>query len=367
VLAGFVLSKFGVGWVFTLNAGSFLTIIYALVGWKRQPSHSTMPSEELVTAVKAGYRYLLYSPPLKNLVLRTGLFMLFASAFWGLFPSLARFHFNATATGFGILYGFLGVGAVFGATAMPLLAEKISVDKRIALTTCLYALGTLMLILFKPFVLLYLAMCIIGFAWIVTVSTFNFYVQSTVAGWVKARAIGVYVMGFQGALALGSVLWGTVASHTTLSSAFGISSAGLALTAITAAVWPLNTGKELNMEYSFHWPQPADMPDIDHERGPVLISIAYEVEPKHHDGFLKAIGNLRDMRLRDGAIQWGIFRDTEDENMFIENFTVESWGEHLRQHTRPTIADKELEDAVFKFNKGGAVPSTKHYIAEACS
>lgn len=366
-IAGFILSKFGAGAVFTLNGLSFIAVIYALASWKREQVLSNLPSEELVTAVKAGFRYLLYSPLLQNLVVRTGIFMLFASAFWALFPSLARFNFQATATGFGLLYGFLGVGAVIGATVVPLFQEKFSIDKGIVFTTCLYALGTAMLVFLRHLAFAYLAMVAIGFAWITTVSTFNVFVQSIVAGWVKARAIGVYMLIFQGALAIGSLLWGALASQFTVTAAFGVSIAGLILTIAGAFLWPLRTEKPLNVEYSFHWPQADVLPDIHHKRGPVLVSLAYEVEPENQRAFLDAIQKLKNMRLRDGAIRWGVFRDTENANRFIENFIVQSWGEHVRQHARPTFTDKELEDAVFKFNKEGEPPVTTHYIAEGYS
>lgn len=99
----------------------------------------------------------------------------------------------------------------------------------------------------------------------------------------------------------------------------------------------------------------------------MLVSLGYEVEPSNQQAFLEAIHKLKNMRLRDGAIRWGVFRDTENANRFVENFIVRSWGEHLRQHARPTFTDKELEDEVFKFNKEGKPPVTTHYIAEGYS
>jgi Transmembrane secretion effector len=49
---------------------------------------------------------------------------------------------------------------------------------------------------------------------------------------------------------------------------------------------------------------------------------------------------------RDGARKWGIYRDTENGNRYVEIFMVSSWAEHLRQHERLTRADRETEDRV---------------------
>jgi hypothetical protein len=49
------------------------------------------------------------------------------------------------------------------------------------------------------------------------------------------------------------------------------------------------------------------------------------------------------IRRRDGASRWGICRDLEIADRYVETFVVSSWAEHLRQHERITRADNELE------------------------
>ncbi len=362
-LAGIVLGV-GAGWVFVLNAASFVGVIYALWRWKRKPTPSSLPSEELITAMKAGYRYLRYSPLLQNVVIRTGIFTACGSVFWGLFPSLARFSLHASSLSFGVLYGFMGFGTIVAATVLPQVQANISIDKRVVATSCMYAFGLLLLVFAPNVFVAYAAMAILGFSWLLTISSFNVYVQSIVAGWVKARAIGVYMLVLQGGLAFGALLWGSVASATGIAAAFCMAAIGLIASAGGAYIWPLYTDKKIDVAYSFHWPEPEVMPDIDHERGPVLITNKYEVATHDEERFLAAIGKLKGVRLRDGAISWGVFRDTERMDRFIENFIVESWAEHMRQHVRATLTDKALEEQVHQFTKDKKPPVTLHYIAE---
>ncbi len=69
-------------------------------------------------------------------------------------------------------------------------------------------------------------------------------------------------------------------------------------------------------------------------------------------------------RRRDGARRWGLFRDTADPGRLIETFVVESWVEHLRQHERVTMVDRELQTQVRAFHVGDTPPRVSHFIAE---
>jgi hypothetical protein len=73
---------------------------------------------------------------------------------------------------------------------------------------------------------------------------------------------------------------------------------------------------------------------------------------------------MRRVRRRDGAFRWGLFSDTSDPGRFVETFVIESWGEHLRQHTRVTEADREIEERAFSFHLGESAPEATHLIAE---
>ena len=50
------------------------------------------------------------------------------------------------------------------------------------------------------------------------------------------------------------------------------------------------------------------------------------------------------------------------EGLFIEQFLVESWEEHERQHARTGKDEKAIHDAVFKCLKSGTKPVVRHFI-----
>jgi hypothetical protein len=81
----------------------------------------------------------------------------------------------------------------------------------------------------------------------------------------------------------------------------------------------------------------------------VLVTIEYSVVSGQETEFVKAIRQYARIRRRDGAYRWGIYRDTEVANRFVEIFLVHSWAEHLRQHQRQTKGDREVEQQVFVY------------------
>ena len=95
-----------------------------------------------------------------------------------------------------------------------------------------------------------------------------------------------------------------------------------------------------------HWPAPVLSQEIEHDEGPVLVTVEYRVVAQHRAAFLHAIEHLAAERRRDGAYAWGIFDDTAQPGRYLETFLVESWLEHLRQHERVTNADRVLEERV---------------------
>jgi hypothetical protein len=71
---------------------------------------------------------------------------------------------------------------------------------------------------------------------------------------------------------------------------------------------------------------------------------------------------MRIQRLRDGAYRWGLYNDSAVPTRFVETFVVESWAEHLRQHERVTVADREVEEAVRGFHIGLTPPTITHFL-----
>jgi quinol monooxygenase YgiN len=172
----------------------------------------------------------------------------------------------------------------------------------------------------------------------------------------------MFVTVFFGTITGGSAMWGQVASTLSLPDAHFIAAAGALVAIPLTWRWKLHTGTAIDLTPSMHWPTPVTALEVEPDRGPVLVTVEYRIDPYNREAFLRALEKLAHERRRDGAYAWGVFEDAGDEGRFLETFLVESWLEHLRQHERVTNADRILQTAVHRYHLEG-VPKVTHFIA----
>jgi hypothetical protein len=165
-------------------------------------------------------------------------------------------------------------------------------------------------------------------------------------------------------MAGGSALWGTVASHFGVISALTCAAIGL-LAGLSASLrYRLTDGSDLNLIPSAYWPEPVVVLEPELQQGPVLVQVEYWIDPDRAPEFGRAMRDLGRARRRDGATQWGLFRDAAQPARFVETFLVETWAEHLRQHARATESDREIEKQIRTFHLRVEEPVITHLIAE---
>jgi MFS family permease len=363
-LAGMVVAASGPALTFLVNAVSFLGVVVVLFFWRRPSEEAVLPAERILGAMTTGLRYVRHAPEVIAPIVRGTTFVLCGASLWALLPLVARQELKAGALGYGLLLGALGVGAVAGAFVLPRLKRNNSTDGVVAIATLVFAGTTVTLAYVREFWLLIVAMLLAGGAWLALLSSLNVAVQTVVPSWVRGRALSVYLLVFFGGLAGGSVLWGALAEHLGVANALLLSAAGMIVGLGATFRIHLQSGEGLNLAPSRQWPAPIVNHDLEPDRGPVLVTVQYRIDPARSAEFTEAMRGVRRIRLRDGAMQWGLFVDSADPTLQTEVFLVKSWIEHLRQHERVTISDRDIETAARAFHVGPDRPAVSHLIAE---
>jgi quinol monooxygenase YgiN len=164
-------------------------------------------------------------------------------------------------------------------------------------------------------------------------------------------------------MAGGGILWGTVAEFVGIPGTLLCTAGGLVIGLIVTGRYHLMGGQELDVTPSMHWPEHRVATPLELDQGPVLVTVEYLVDPDKVQDFRMAMRALGRVRRRDGAMHWGLFRDAANPNRYLETFLVESWGEHLRQHERVTVADREVENQARAFQIAGKSPIVSHLIS----
>ncbi|HKI02183.1 MAG TPA: MFS transporter [Thermoanaerobaculia bacterium] len=362
-LAGVVVATSGPALTFLVNAISFVGVVVVLFFWKRPSEEAVLPAERILGAMTTGLRYVRHAPEVIAPIVRGCTFVLCGASLWALLPLVARQELNAGAMGYGLLLGALGAGAVAGAFVLPRLKRNNSTDGVVTIATLVFAGTTVTLAYVREFWLLMIAMLLAGGAWLSLLSSLNVAVQTVVPSWVRGRALSVYMLVFFGGLASGSALWGTLAEHLGLTKALLISAAGMIVGLAATFRIHLKSGEGLNLTPSRQWPAPVVAQDLEPDRGPVLITVQYRIDPARTAEFAEAMRGVRRIRLRDGAMQWGLFVDSSDPSLYTEVFLGKSWIEHLRQHERVTVSDRDIEEAARAFHVGPERPAVSHLIA----
>lgn len=363
-IGGVLIAVTGPAATFLLNAVSFFAVIVVLYRWKRTPSRSVLPAERVAGAIRAGIRYMRHAPRVQVILLRSAMFVLFASALWSLLPALARFELGRGPAGYGLLLGFFGFGAVVAATTLPHLRRRWSLHRLVTGAMALFAVVVLAIAGTRSLGATELAMALAGACWITVLSSFNASLHALVPEWVRGRAMAFSILVFFGGMAAGSALWGSIAQMIGVRAALAWAAAGLLVGLALTWRYRLRGGRGLNLSPSVHWPAPMPYNVPAPDEGPVVVTVEYRIDPARRTDFAGAMRAVRRIRRRDGAISWGLLADVEDPARFVETFVVGSWVEHLRQHERVTVSDRATLDRARAYHVSDAPVRVTHFLLE---
>jgi MFS family permease len=365
-LGGYIVGQFGVSIAFTLNSVSFAGVIGVLWFWDREVTESVLPGERIIGAMRTGLRYAGNSPELRAVLVRGAAFIFFGSALWALLPLVAKRIYQQPATGYGIMLGSIGMGALVGGAILPSIRSKISADNLVSGAVILYGAVAASLPFFPAFWMSCLTLVIAGLGWLTILATLNAAAVGSVPDWVRARAVAIYNLIFFGGMGLGSIAWGLVAETFGVPITLVVIAVGMILGLFSHFLVTIRSPETMDWSPSYHWANPgtAELTKSD-DRGPVLVTVEYLIDQNRCDEFLNEILNLKPVRLRSGASRWYVFQDPEQERRFVEIFVVESWVEHMRQHERVTEEDRRIQNRVDSFHVGDGEPEVSHLISPA--
>jgi MFS family permease len=230
-LGGLVVAAAGSGWSFLLNAASFFGVILFLWRWQRIPQQ-TSSNRRVRDAIAEGFRYVRGAPEVRSVLIRTAAFSVSGSALLALLPLICQPH---GAQGYGFLLTSFGLGAIAGAAALPRLRLLLSMDGVVSGATIVFAAMTFLAGQVHIFEWLCLVLFTAGAAWIGILACFNFVAQTMCPSWMRARALSMYLLVLQGGMAVGSAIWGELASRQCVPLALCWSA--LAMVVGMASVW----------------------------------------------------------------------------------------------------------------------------------
>ncbi|CAA3708340.1 Putative transmembrane secretion effector [Candidatus Portiera aleyrodidarum] len=361
IIGGILINTVGTAWVFLLNCLCYLGLIWAVWQWKQIYPKRILPPEHIFEGVISALKFAKYSKVMRSVMLRSFVFGLSASALWALLPVLA----NTKDSIYGYMLGALGTGAIIGSAIVNKLCNYVDVNKMISSASLLLSIVMLLIGSLNIKLLIFGVLMIGGSCWITVLASYNSSVQMLVPDWVKARALALYQTMLYAGLAIGSFCWGHIASIINVN--FGLKIAGLLLLTTTIALINFKLPKldeKYNSVMHQNHLQPKYKLEFSKYKESIIVSIEYCIPCDKTNEFINLIIKLRNVRLRNGAKSWALYRNVAAKEIWQEIFLIRNWLCYLRMLSRITIADKIIIDKVNKMHLGLKPPRTYQGIQQ---
>jgi MFS family permease len=236
-VGGLLLATQGVGWVYTVNAVSFLFVIGALLAMDPPRHDETAPADRsnfTVSAALEGLKFVFRAPLIRSTML-LDFFATFFSSATALLPIFAQDILHVGARGYGWLYAAPAAGALLTSAIMVRVVDWIERRGEVLIgAVAIYGLATVAFGFSRVFWLSFLCLAITGAADTVSTTFRNLIRQLETPDRLRGRMMGVNMVFFIGGPQLGELEAGLVANW--LGAVVSVVTGGLGCVAATAAI-----------------------------------------------------------------------------------------------------------------------------------
>jgi len=212
-LSGIVLSVFGAGVCFLLNAASFGGVIVSLLLMKLPAYQPKKTGKKIIADFAEGFTYLKSTPGIGWIVIMLAMVSLLVLPYNTVLPVFAKVVFRGDASTFGYINSFVGIGAVAGTIFLASRKPGTHLKRVLFISTLLMGLGLICFSQIKNFPAAMFFAAIAGYGSIAQFTISNILVQSDAAPAMRGRTMGILLMAIFGMMPLGSLLTGAVSEH----------------------------------------------------------------------------------------------------------------------------------------------------------
>ncbi|HVC51971.1 MAG TPA: MFS transporter [Stellaceae bacterium] len=237
-IGGFLILGCGAAMPFFVNTLFYLVVI-ALLLHSLPRTEAAGAGERILASVVNGVRHTLGDGEVRATLVRSAGYAFCASNFFAMLPLIAKARIGGGPGIYGLLLGCLGFGGIVSVVFLPRL-RAVYLPDRIARAGSLASAALLGLVALSTTLWLAVPVLLVaGFAWVAVVATVNVAAQTTLASWVRARGLSIFMIVFNGSMAIGSATWGVVAEHIGIAGAIGASGGVLLLFDAATQRWRL--------------------------------------------------------------------------------------------------------------------------------
>jgi MFS family permease len=364
LIAGALIASVGTAYVFVLNAVLSVAAGFVIMRWRREHVPSPLGRERFGRAMRVGIQFVSQSARVKAVLARIAVFFFHSAGLMALLPLVAR-NLDGGAATYTALLACMGGGAIFAVLFLPRLRQALTRDLLVLYGAILQAAMSLVIAVSGDMTATMVAMVLTGMAWITTANSLSVSMQLALPDWVRARGMSIYQMALMGSSAAGAAVWGQVA--TVDSVQHSLIYAAISGIAVMLLVLRLVQDRGLVDDLTPSQLFKAPVADAPPERGRIVLSIEYIIDPARADAFVALMQESRRSRLRQGALGWQLLRDITEPGRYTEVVIDDSWTEHLRRFDRVTAGDVSLRERKLAFHLGEEAPQVRRRVNVSAS
>jgi MFS family permease len=350
-IGGVVVATLGTFAAFTLNALAYLPLMVALFLWNRVTPRSPLPPEQITRAVLSGVRYVVHSPTMQVVLLRSMVFGIVGGVVLALMPLVASDLLKSGAGTYGLMFSAFGVGAVISALNVAEIRKRMSSEGAQRLCAVLFGLAIALVAVSRSAVVTALALLVAGAAWNMAWTLFNIGVQLSVPRWVVGRSLAAYQAASTGGIAIGSWGWGHLAKASGVQTALLVAGTLMVASTLLGRRFRMPHVRPQDEESQLLEDPEVSLPIAGNE-GPLVVTIEYRVALANAREFCERMQQVQLSRQRNGAYGWSIARDIADPELWTERYHCPTWHDYLRHRNRPTHSERVLQQQVLDFHIG---------------
>jgi len=367
-LGGLLLVFVGANTVFALNALCLLAVLISIASWK--PKVSKLPLESFFESVISAIRYVRYSHGIRIILIRNAIFSFFIAIIPALLPVVGLKELHLSPSNLGLLFASMGIGSVLAAVLiLPWARAHFSPNTLTRLAALLLSIVYVLMALIREAPAFLLVAALAGVVWTVSAAELWVAAQRAMPGWARGRMNATVIMVSQGAMALGGIIWGTIAAMAGVNTALIVAAvlvlATLTLTHLLRHPWSIDFTMTadpdsvpvavMNIVHNLLYrPEPKD--------GPVLVTVEFQVDRSRGSKFVDLMREVRLIHLRNGAYSWQLFEDPSRLNTFRIEMMVPSWTQYMLQQERMTKADGDVIAQAESLHVGPNPPEVRTYL-----
>jgi MFS family permease len=361
-IGGALVAVYGAEAGFAYNAVSYVVIVTALIVIGPRLA-ATLPGspQRMRSAISAGVRFARFTPIFRNLMVLVAIFALCSAVVQAILP-VHTAYLGGGPVAFGVLYGAMGAGALFGAAIRPRFGRWFD-GSWVPYTITFFGASGLILALAPNLVVAAVGMFGAGLFWLLTLATLNATAQLLSPGWIRGRAMSIYTLAFAGVLPIGSIASGLVADYIGSPGSLAIFSSGALILGLVAPRFRVpHVDEVVAPEFSERAGQEPNHDTASGVGGPVIVLNTWKIDEADFVEFTRVMSEVRLVRLTTGAYRWRLFRNISDPTRLTELIALRSWADHLEQHRRIDDTAVDLLRRARSFDIDGG-PITRHLIA----